>query len=78
MSASWLAAIYASNQLNRAKFYVINRLEEQLPAAVFTIEWNYRTSGTEDGLTRTRRLYTSRTTGRNRSDRYQCSFCSSG
>jgi hypothetical protein len=61
VAASWLAAIYASNQLNRAKFYVINRLEEQLPAAVFTVEWNYRTSGTEDGLTRTRRLYTSST-----------------
>lgn len=61
VAASWLAAIYASNQLNRAKFYVINRLEERLPAAVFTVEWNYRSTGTERGLTRSQRLYTSST-----------------
>lgn len=60
VAASWLGAIYASNQLNRAKFFVINRLEERLPAAIFTVEWNYRTTGTERGRPH-RRLYTSST-----------------
>lgn len=61
VTASWLAAIYASNQLNRAKFHVINRLEERLPAAVFTVEWNFRTSGAELTRTGRGRLYTSST-----------------
>lgn len=60
VAASWLAAIYASNQLNRAKFHVINRLEERLPAAVFTVEWNYRTTGTENKRSQGR-LYSSST-----------------
>lgn len=60
VSSSWLGAIYASNQLNRAKFFVINRLEERLPAAVFTVEWNYRTTGGEGGRSY-RQLYTSST-----------------
>jgi len=61
VSIAWLAGIYSANQLNRAKFYVINRLEEQLPAAVFSVEWNYRTSGTEAPSKATGRLYTSST-----------------
>jgi len=58
---SWLAAIYSSNQLNRAKFRVINRLEEKLPAAVFTVEWRYRTTGSDQPVKDAGRLYTSAT-----------------
>jgi hypothetical protein len=61
VAASWLAAIYASNQLNRAKFHVINRLEQRLPAAIFTVEWNYRTTGSDASPTKSGRLYTSST-----------------
>ncbi len=61
VTASWLAAIYASNQLNRAKFHVINRLEERLPVAVFTVEWNFRTTGSEMAQAARGRVYTSST-----------------
>ncbi|HEV2519367.1 MAG TPA: hypothetical protein VGX00_01935 [Thermoplasmata archaeon] len=61
VTSSWLAAIYASNQLNRAKFHVINRLEERLPAAVFSVEWNFRTSGSEIAQAGGGRIYTSST-----------------
>ena len=61
VAGSWLGAIYASNQLNRAKFHVINRLEERLPAAIFTVEWNYRTTGTDEAGGKTTRLFTSST-----------------
>lgn len=61
VAGSWMAAIYASNQLNRAKFHVINRLEQNLPAAVFTVEWNYRTTGSDASPSRPGRLYTSST-----------------
>jgi hypothetical protein len=61
-SLSWLLSIYASNRLNRAKFYVINRLEERLPAAVFTVEWRVRTTGSEVATSQPiGRLYTSST-----------------
>ncbi|MCI4352703.1 MAG: hypothetical protein L3K14_04865 [Thermoplasmata archaeon] len=61
VATSWLAAIYASNQLNRAKFYVINRLETRLPAAIFTVEWKYRTTGSENPTASDTPLYTSST-----------------
>ena len=61
VSSSWLASIYASNQLNRAKFYVINRLEERLPAAVFTVEWRYRLSQTESREPKPGRIRTTNT-----------------
>jgi hypothetical protein len=61
VAGSWLVAIYASNQLNRAKFHVINRLEERLPAAVFTVEWNFRTTHSDAGPSKAGRLYTSST-----------------
>jgi hypothetical protein len=61
VAGSWLAAIYASNQLNRAKFHVINRLEERLPAAVFNVEWNFRTTGSDEAGGHQTRLYTSST-----------------
>jgi hypothetical protein len=61
-SLSWLLSIYASNKLNLAKFYVINRMEERLPVAVFSVEWRVRATGSEVAPTRPiRRIYTSST-----------------
>jgi hypothetical protein len=39
LSASWWLQLRSYRDLNRAKFAVINRLEEQLPVHVFADEW---------------------------------------
>ena len=40
ISYSWLKIIKSYSQLNRAKFKVIHKLEEKLPAALFKAEWH--------------------------------------
>ncbi len=38
-AATWFLQLRSYRDLNRAKFAVINSLEEQLPVAIFTDEW---------------------------------------
>ncbi|MFD5848215.1 RipA family octameric membrane protein [Streptomyces chartreusis] len=39
LSATWWMQLRSYRDLNRAKFAVINKLEERLPARLFTDEW---------------------------------------
>lgn len=39
-SISWLRLLKKYRELNKAKFVVINKIEERLPAKGYTIEWN--------------------------------------
>ncbi|MBF6180202.1 RipA family octameric membrane protein [Nocardia otitidiscaviarum] len=39
LSATWWLQLKSYRDLNRAKFEVINKIEEQLPVQVFTDEW---------------------------------------
>jgi hypothetical protein len=41
ISLGWIALISSYRALNRAKFDVINQIEEQLPARLFDAEWRY-------------------------------------
>lgn len=40
LSASWWLQLRSYRDLNRAKFAVINAMEEQLPARIFSDEWD--------------------------------------
>jgi hypothetical protein len=40
LSASWWLQLRSYHDLNRAKFAVINAIEEQLPVRIFSDEWN--------------------------------------
>lgn len=39
LSATWWLQLKSYRDLNRAKFEVINKIEEQLPVKIFTEEW---------------------------------------
>lgn len=41
LCASWWLGLRSYRDLNSAKFKVINKLEEQLPARIFTEEWQH-------------------------------------
>ncbi|MFJ9855198.1 hypothetical protein [Streptomyces sp. NPDC101150] len=45
ISAFWWLQLRSYQLLNQAKFEVINKLEEQLPAKIYTDEWTSLTSG---------------------------------
>lgn len=40
VTVAWFALIRSYGMLNTAKFDVINRMEERLPAQLFKLEWN--------------------------------------
>jgi hypothetical protein len=45
LAAAWWVMLKSYRNLNRAKFLVINAMEEQLPAQVFTQEWRHLNTG---------------------------------
>lgn len=49
---AWRRMVTSSRQLNIAKFRIIHLLEEQLPAAVFTAEWDALGRGRDPSLYR--------------------------
>jgi hypothetical protein len=49
---AWWRMVTSSSQLNRAKFRIIHLLEEHLPAAVFTAEWDALGRGQDPSLYR--------------------------
>ena len=49
---AWWHMVTSSSQLNRAKFRIIHLLEEHLPAAVFTAEWDALGRGDNPSLYR--------------------------
>jgi hypothetical protein len=54
LSASWWLLLRSYRDLNRAKFYVINTVEQQLPVRIFADEWTYLK---QDSLPRRRGRY---------------------
>lgn len=54
LSASWWLQLRSYRDLNRAKFVVINKIEEDLPVKVFTDEW---TAIQHDAATGKKRRY---------------------
>lgn len=66
LSVSWHSLLRSFGQLNSGKFAVINRLEQVLPAAVFTAEWKALAEGKNKKIYRTftsREAWAPRTTG---------------
>lgn len=45
LCAAWWALIKSYRDLNRAKFVVINAMEERLPARIFSDEWSHLNRG---------------------------------
>lgn len=66
LSVAWHSLLQSFGQLNSGKFAVINRLEQILPAAIFTAEWKALAEGRNKKVYRTftsREAWAPRTTG---------------
>jgi len=57
LSAAWQSLLLSFGQLNNGKFAVINRIEKELPAAVYDAEWKALKEGEDP---ETYRTFTSR------------------
>lgn len=57
LSAAWHSLLLSFGQLNNGKFAVINRIEKELPAAVYDAEWKALKEGADP---ETYRTFTSR------------------
>ncbi|MFC6158914.1 RipA family octameric membrane protein [Kribbella jiaozuonensis] len=53
LSLAWTSLILSFGQLNKGKFAVINRIEEDLPAAIFLAEWKALGEGRKPSIYRT-------------------------
>lgn len=53
LSLAWNSLILSFGQLNKGKFAVINRMEQDLPAAIFLAEWKALGEGTKPSVYRT-------------------------